>query len=204
MAYDLTDAVTVKQLQKSYKKSDDKIKALSETVSNRIASVYKIKGTLAFAALTSALLVKANEGNVYNISDEFTTTADFIEGAGKKHTAGSNVVIVEATPAVYTASSDTSVTAGKTYYVNRNGGYAAVTPTGSENPSTAGYFEQTTPAVYKFDVHGGDLSGVQTLAVPTKARNIALLDANGQVIDSTIAIATDEEVDEMLAEVDGE
>lgn len=201
MAYDLNDLVTVKQLKASAQKASDKADALEEKIDNTLTSVYKVKGSLAFASLTSALLVKANEGNVYNITDEFTTTADFIEGAGKKHTAGSNVVIVEATAPAYTASADTSVNAEKTYYESRNGGYAVVTPAGNEDPSDEGWYELTTPATYKFDVHAGDLSNLQTLAVPTAARNIALLNASGQVIDSEITIATDAEVDEMLAEV---
>lgn len=204
MAFDLNDLVTVKQLQKSAQKAFNKAASLEEAIDNKISSVYKIKGSLAFASLTSALLVKANEGNVYNVTDAFTTTDLFLEGAGKKHTAGTNVVIVEATNPVYTVSSDITVDAGKTYYVNQNGGYAAVTPAGNENPSEKGWFELTTPAVYKFDVHAGDLSNVQVLAVPTAARNIALLNANGQVIDGEIAVAEDSEVDEMLAEIYGE
>ena len=203
MAYDLTDLVTVSQLKKSAQKASDKVAALEETINNKIGSVYKVKGSLASASLTSELLTKANEGNVYNITDAFTTTALFIEGAGKKHNAGTNVVVVEATAPVYTASSDTTVNGEKTYYVNQNGGYAVVTPAGSENPSSENWFELTTPATYKFDVFAGDLSNLQTLAVPTAANNIALLDASGQVIDSTIAIAQDAEVDEMLAEVYG-
>ena len=204
MAFDLNDLVTVKQLQKSAQKAFTKAASLEEAIDNKISSVYKIKGSLAFASLTSALLVKANEGNVYNVTDAFTTTDLFLEGAGKKHTAGTNVVIVEATTPVYTVSSDTTVDAGKTYYVNQNGGYAAVTPAGNENPSEKGWFELTTPAVYKFDVHAGDLSNVQVLAVPTAARNLAGLNANGQVIDLEIAVAEDSEVDEMLAEIYGE
>lgn len=204
MAFDLNDLVTVKQLQKSAQKAFNKAASLEEAINNKISSVYKIKGSLAFASLTSALLVKANEGNVYNVTDAFTTTDLFLEGAGKKHTAGTNVVIVEATNPVYTVSSDTTVDAGKTYYVNQNGGYAAVTPAGNENPSEKGWFELTTPAVYKFDVHAGDLSNVQVLAVPTAARNLAGLNANGQVIDLEIAVAEDSEVDEMLAEIYGE
>lgn len=201
MAYDNNDLVTVNQLKKSAQKASDKAAALEEAINNKLTSVYKAKGSLAFASLTSELLVKANEGNVYNITDTFTTTADFIEGAGKKHTAGSNVVIVEATAGVYTASSDTSVNAEKTYYESRNGGYAVVTPAGNEDPSDEGWYEETTPATYKFDVHAGDLSNLQVLAVPTAANNIALLNATGQVTDSTVAIASDAEVDEMLAEV---
>ena len=203
MAYDLNDLVTVKQLKKSAQKASDKASALEEAINNKLTSVYKIKGSLAFASLTSEMLVKANEGNVYNITDAFTTTDFFVEGAGKKHTAGSNVVVVEATAPVYTESSDTSVNAEKTYYESRNGGYTAVTPAGNEDPSDLGWYELTTPATYKFDVHAGDLSNLQVLAVPTAANNIALLNASGQVTDSTVAIASDVEVDEMLAEVYG-
>ena len=76
-----------------------------------------------------------------------------------------------------------------------------VTPAGTEDPSNEGWYEETTPATYKFDVHAGDLSNLQTLAEPTAAGNVALLDANGQVTDSTVAIATDAEVDEMLDEI---
>lgn len=201
MAYNNNDLVTVTQLKKSAQRASDRAAALEETINNKLTSVYKIRGSLAFASLTNELLVKANEGNVYNITDAFTTTANFIEGAGKVHTAGSNVVVVEATAAVYTETADTSVNAGKTYYESRNGGYAVVTPAGTEDPSNEGWYEETTPATYKFDVHAGDLSNLQTLAEPTAAGNVALLDANGQVTDSTVAIATDAEVDEMLDEI---
>ena len=203
MAYDLNDLVNVKQLKKSAQKAADKAAALEEKINNTLTSVYKAKGSLAFASLTSALLVGANLGNVYNITDDFVTTADFLEGAGKKHTAGTNVAIVEATAAAYTVSADTSVNAEKTYYVSRNGGYAVVTPAGNEDPSDEGWYELTTPATYKFDVHAGDLSNLQILAVPTAARNLAGLNASGQVIDLENAIAEDSEVDEMLAEVYG-
>lgn len=52
----------------------------------------KPKGTIAFANLPA--LTAANLNNVYNISDSFTTTADFVEGAGHAHAAGSNVAII--------------------------------------------------------------------------------------------------------------
>lgn len=177
---------------------------LREEVSNRITSVYKAAGSLPFASLTSALLVKANQGNVYNITDAFTTTADFTEGAGKKYTAGTNVAVVESITAVFSVSADSTVDAGKTYYVNQNGGYSVVTPAGNEDPATEGWYEMTTPAVYKFDVHAGDLSNVQVLAVPAAANSIAILGADGQVADSGIRIATDAEFNEMLAGLYGE
>lgn len=60
-----------------------------------VAAAYKAKGSKTAAGLTDALLVKANLGNVYNISEAFTTTAKFVEGAGKKYPAGTNVAVVE-------------------------------------------------------------------------------------------------------------
>lgn len=35
------------------------------------------------------------EGKVYNIIDEFTTTEDFIEGAGNQYPAGTNIVCID-------------------------------------------------------------------------------------------------------------
>ena len=204
MAYDPNSTILIKQYEKAHARIQTDIANLREEIGNKISSVYKAKGSLPFASLTSALLMKANEGNVYNITDAFTSTADFVEGAGKKYTAGTNVVIVETTTAVFSESSDSTVDAEKTYYVNQNGGYSVVTPAGNEDPATEGWYELTTPAVYKFDVHAGDLSNVQTLAVPAKPNSIPVLNEHGQVVDSGVRIATDAEFDEMLAGLYGE
>ena len=48
---------------------------------------------MAFAALPA--LSATIEGNVYNISDEFTTTDDFVEAAGTKYPAGTNIVCIK-------------------------------------------------------------------------------------------------------------
>ena len=72
---------------------------VEEAIDAKIGSTYKPKGSVAFANLPSA--TQANEGNVYNITDEFTTTADFVEGAGKKYPAGTNVVIINTTGSTY-------------------------------------------------------------------------------------------------------
>lgn|GEM_PF-5700688 len=177
---------------------------LREEVSNKITSVYKAAGSLPFASLTSALLVKANQGNVYNITDAFTTTADFTEGAGKKYTAGTNVAVVESMTAVFSVSADSTVDAEKTYYVNQNGGYSVVTPAGNEDPATEGWYEMTTPATYKFDVHGGDISNMMTLTVPAEPNSIPVLNEHGQVVDSGVRIATDAEFNAMMARLYGE
>lgn len=118
-----------------------------------LGGAYKAKGSVAFASLPSTRTADM-VGNVYNVTDEFTTTADFIEGAGKKYSAGTNVVIVDASTVSYNE----------------------VTPVGTENPSEEGwyelvsdeyvlsadtevdsgktYYEKVTTEVYKFDVLG--------------------------------------------------
>ena len=58
-------------------------------------SIYKPAGTKTCAELVSSLLIASNLGNVYNITDSGTTTADFVEGAGKPINAGANVAIVD-------------------------------------------------------------------------------------------------------------
>ena len=70
---------------------------LEAEIAAAATAAYKAKGSVAFASLPAAS--KASLGDVYNISDDFTTTAQFVEGAGKTHPAGTNVVIVELTAA---------------------------------------------------------------------------------------------------------
>lgn len=65
--------------------TDDKISAA-------ISSVYKPAGSTAFADLPAASA--ATLGNVYNVTDAFTTTDSFVEGAGKSYPAGTNVAVV--------------------------------------------------------------------------------------------------------------
>jgi hypothetical protein len=47
---------------------------------------------LAFASLPTP--GASNLGYVYNVTDSFTTTASFIEGAGKSYPAGTNVAVI--------------------------------------------------------------------------------------------------------------
>lgn len=69
-------------------------KAVKTYVDNKVASTYKASGSLAPGAISNALLVVGNLGNVYNITGSFTTTADFLEGAGHTHEAGTNIAVV--------------------------------------------------------------------------------------------------------------
>lgn len=62
-------------------------------VNAKISATYKPGGSKEFSALpTPAANVL---GMVYNVTDAFTTTATFVEGAGKTHPAGTNVVVVQ-------------------------------------------------------------------------------------------------------------
>lgn len=125
----------------------------------QVTSAYKAGGTKTASLLTSALLVPANEGKVFNVSDSFTTTADFMEGADKTYPAGTNVAVVEASGASYEVTSDTTAQEGKTYYADANGTALDPQPEADADISGAGYYEEV-PATYKFDVMAGfvDLS----------------------------------------------
>lgn len=81
-----------------------------------LSGAYVIRGNSTFANLPS-VLTEAMNGYAYNVTDAFTTDARFVEGAGKKYPANSNVVVVDLST------------------------YDAVTPVGSENPSSEGWYE---------------------------------------------------------------
>lgn len=82
-------AAVKKDLADNYDTSTE----VDEKIAAKISSTYKAAGSVAFAALPA--LSAAIEGNVYNISDEFTTTEDFVEAAGTKYPAGTNIVCIK-------------------------------------------------------------------------------------------------------------
>lgn len=65
---------------------------VSAAIADAVGSMYTAKGSTAFASLPA--LGSVEVGDVYNVTDAFTTTADFIEGEGKSYPAGTNVVCV--------------------------------------------------------------------------------------------------------------
>jgi hypothetical protein len=101
---------------------------------------YKAKGSVAFANLP-ATLDATKLGWVYNVYDDFTTDARFVEGAGSEYFAGENVVIVEVSPDEYVATTDETAIAGKTYYANAQGEELITQPTGGDYIGDAGYYE---------------------------------------------------------------
>lgn len=144
---------------------------------------YAINGALVFkgtVATISALptVAGAHVGDMYNVTEAGTTTADFVEGAGHELQAGDNVVAVnvaaEGDPAemkwdiiggvfkledkltfgsampAAPEDGDTFLFLGDTTYA-----YSAVTPEGTENPSEEGW--------YVSDGEGGYIPTVDTV-----------------------------------------
>lgn len=72
---------------------------VSSAIDAKISSTYKAKGSVTFANLPA--LSSDKEGFVYNITDSFVTTSDFVEGAGISYPAGTNVVIINTTGTTY-------------------------------------------------------------------------------------------------------
>lgn len=66
---------------------------VTAAINAKVSSTYKAGGSVAFEGLPE--LTGANLGLVVNITDEFTTTADFVEGEGRTHPAGTNVAVVQ-------------------------------------------------------------------------------------------------------------
>ncbi|MDO4731117.1 MAG: hypothetical protein Q4B14_03185 [Clostridia bacterium] len=82
--------------------ADDKTvspKAVKTYVDAKTSSVFKPAGSIAFAQLPE--LSSDVLGNVYNITDDFTTTDSFLEGSGKSYPAGTNVVVCEPESGVF-------------------------------------------------------------------------------------------------------
>ena len=70
--------------------------AVYSAINNALSSVYTARGELTCAELTSSLLIEANVGNVYEMSDAGTTTALFLQGEGETINIGDNVGIIKA------------------------------------------------------------------------------------------------------------
>lgn len=74
----------------------DEAKTYADTqIAEKVASVYKPAGSVEFASLPEP--AEELVGNVYNITDAFTTNDKFVEGAGQSYGAGTNVVVIEVT-----------------------------------------------------------------------------------------------------------
>ena len=145
-------------------------------IGTAIGAVYKPAGSIAFANLPA--LTSANLGKVYNITDAFTTTEDFIEGAGKQYKAGADVGII--------GIEDGGETVYK-YNVFAN------------FVDLAGYIEKVSGATagnlpkLKTDgsIEDSNISADNVLVKPATAANgnLAMFDTNKQPVDSDVSDA---------------
>nr|DAE38123.1 MAG TPA: hypothetical protein [Bacteriophage sp.] len=85
-----TSATNAATSEANAKKYYEQAKAISESFSGALRPM----GTVTFANLPA--VSSASAGDMYNISDEFVTTSDFVEGSGITEPAGSNVYKTEA------------------------------------------------------------------------------------------------------------
>lgn len=67
---------------------------VTAVVNAKLSSTYRAGGSAAFSDLPE--LTEAHLGLVVNVTDKFTTTDSFLEGAGQEHPAGTNVAVVQA------------------------------------------------------------------------------------------------------------
>jgi hypothetical protein len=74
---------------------DAKVNAAKTELQNSLGSAFRAKGSTAFASLPAP--ASAAKGDVWNITDQFTTDGRFVDGSGKTLPAGTNVVAVAVT-----------------------------------------------------------------------------------------------------------
>ena len=73
--------------------------AVKSAIDSAISSVYKAAGSIAFTSRPTP--GASYEGNVYNITDAFTTDSTFVEGSGKSYPAGTNIVCINTSGTTY-------------------------------------------------------------------------------------------------------
>ena len=184
---------------------------IDEKISAAISGALIPGGSVTFANLPA--LAKANNNHIYNVEDAFTTTADFLEGAGVNYPAGTNVAIINTGTAsspvykydTYTGTLDTSVFMQKQTSATQ-GNFASFDENGQAIDSgkkPSDFLTQHQDISGKADkveeATNGHLAGlnsdgnltdsgvaaadVQVKTVPAAAGNIATLTAEGKLAD---------------------
>lgn len=98
-AYEVADASINSNLRDNYYSKTETDQKIDEKVDAVRGSTYTPVGSKAFAELPA--LSASEVGKVYNVTDDFTTNENFLEGAGKQYSAGTNVVCVKESDDVY-------------------------------------------------------------------------------------------------------
>lgn len=91
-AYESADTAINNKFNDYYTKTEADSK-IDSKIATAISSTYKPAGSTMFSFLPS--VGADQEGKVYNIIDAFTTTEDFVEGAGNNYPAGTNIVCID-------------------------------------------------------------------------------------------------------------
>ena len=126
-----------------------------------VSAVYKPAGSVAFASLPT--LSASVLGNVYNVTDAFTTTSNFVEGAGNSYPAGTNVVVVDTGSSTYkfdvlAGFVDLSGYVPTTRKVNNKALSSDITLTASD----VGALSSSTTYVSSVNGSSGAITGIQT------------------------------------------
>lgn len=98
LGYQTTSQVETAITAKGYQTAanvDAKVNAAKTELQNSLGSAFRAKGSTMFASLPAP--ASATKGDVWNITDQFTTTDQFVDGSGKTLPAGTNVVAVAVT-----------------------------------------------------------------------------------------------------------
>lgn len=201
-----------------------------DEINAKISAVYKPAGSVVFSALPD--LAEDVLGNVYNVTDTFTTTNNFVEGAGNKYPKGTNVVVVKVGDAYkydvlagfvdlsgyvekeagkglsdenFTAALKdklNGIAAGANKYVHPTH-TAAASGLYKTTVDEEGHVTATTP-VTKDDITNLGIPAQDTTYGNASAEADGLMAAADKSKLDGMIIATDSEVSEMLAEVYGE
>lgn len=157
-----------------------------------MSSVYTPRGSITCEELVSSMLTASNVGNCYNVTNNGTTTADYVQGAGKTINAGDTIGIIKAGADIYkfnlmgntldlhdyqTKTIETSVAGQSTVQT----ALTALNTNKAEKSELGGKTDKVTNAV----------SG-----------NFASLDSNGNLMDSGKSASdyyTKSEIDTLLA-----
>ena len=153
---------------------------IDEKISAAVAGALTPGGSLTFANLPA--LTEANCNHIYNIEDAFTTTADFVEGAGKAFPAGTNVAIIN------TGTSSSPVYKYDTYTGTVDYSVFMEKQTGATQGNFA-MFDANGQAVDSGEkasnfLKPADITGKADKVVGATSGNFAALDANGNLTDS--------------------
>jgi len=184
---------------------------------NALPSAIVPKGSKAFAGLAPATdLAAANVGFMWNITDAFTTTSDFAEGAGHNIPAGANV---------YVANVGTAAEPSYKYDIFQGmydlSGYAlksemSVTPGEGANADKTTIQLKSGLTATVLTAHQ-DITGKADKDTDAVTGNIAEFDANGNPVDSGHALSeyktkqtavtdpsagSDTDVDEFIATIE--